>query len=657
MKKRFLPLFLAACLAVSSLQTIAFADSADVNGTPLTLSENDVDWAGTNGTPVTVGSDCECISFEQAEGYKYQFSYKAGSTLAAGDYKLSVTARFDPAAYAENDYGSYIDGTKASNTRGCLVDNGLVVGVNAGTHGTTNNILTAGADTSVLTVTAFNKDGAASDNSYALGIDDEWHTFEIDFTLKADQSLEHFGAIVFFYNIRSDFTIPVQVKDLSLVNSTTEETYSQGMDAKYWTYRKGNGYDYDVTIAEETPYFTTLATGADTIMYVGDDTAEYAAGIYTLNTNVRGAAGTVITAGVNGVTASYTLTTDTWEAATFELDTTSAFTMSDITIGFGADIDFTEIELVNTYIYPVCKDFAGTNGEAITAIGDDKCVSFEQAEGYKYQFSYKAGSTLAAGDYKLTVTARFDPDAYAENDYGSYIDGTKASNTRGCLVDNGLVVGVNAGTHGTTNNILTASADTSVLTVTAFNKDGVASDNSYALGIDDEWHTFEIDFTLKADQSLEHYGAIVFFYNIRSDFTIPVQVKDLSLVNSTTEEIYSQGMDAKYWTYRKGNGYDYDVTIAEEIPYFTTTNSGAEAITYIGDDTTEYGAGGYTVNATVRGEIGTVITAGVNGVTASYTIETDTWETAVFTFDTKKAFTMSDITIGFNADIDFTEIE
>ncbi len=325
-------------------------------------------------------------------------------------------------------------------------------------------------------------------------------------------------------------------------------------------------------------------------LYQTDGTFEYAAGIYTVKANVRGAAGTVLTANVNDATASYTLATDEWEAVEFELDITSSFTMRDITIGFDADIDFTTIELINDYTYPVSEDWAGTGGEVI-ASGDIDYVNFEQADGGKYQFHYKAGDTLAAGDYKLSVTMRFDPEVYAEKDYASYINGTKSSNPRGCVVDGGIVVAVNSDVHNT--NLLRTDAGYKNVTTTSFLKDGEAAPATEtagyatALTLDDEWHTFEIEFKLTKEQTLENYGAIAFFYNIRSDFTIPVQVSDISLINTSTGEEYTKGLDAEYWSYRNNTnaGYNYDVTITEEIPYFTTAGTGATAITYIGNNT------------------------------------------------------------------------
>ncbi|MBQ8248951.1 MAG: hypothetical protein IJY93_03585 [Clostridia bacterium] len=663
-KRRFLALFLALTLIAAASPIIA--DSIAVLTGTVTDDTVSTEWAGADGEALpAVNADGEFMQFEQADGAKYQFHYKAGSTLAAGDYTLSVTMRFDPEEYAEKDYANYINGTKASNTRGCLVDNGIVVGINAGTHASpANNILTASADNTTLKVNSFLMDGVTAENGYALALDDEWHNFEIGFTLNEEQTLTHFGAVVFFMNIRSDFTIPVQVKALSLVNETTEEAYSQGMDAKYWGYRlntSSGGYSYAATVSEIVPHFTTIGTGVTSIKYIGSDTEAYAAGGYTVKATVRGEIGTNLTADIKGKTASASLATDTWETVEFTLDNVPAFTMQDVTLAFDAEIDIKTIKLVNVYYTPVNDDWAGTNGASLNHRNtDESAVQFESSstDAPKYQFHYKAGSTLAAGDYTLSVTMRFDPDAYARNDYASYVG---EIGTRGCVVDGGVVVALNSGSHNT--RLLRTDNPDTLITTTSFLKDGKTAPSTEttgyatALSLDDEWHTFEIKFTLNEAQTLTNYGAVVFFYNIRSGFTIPVQVKDFSLVNETSGEAYSKGMDTKYWGSRTIDSYKYAANVSEIFPYYTTSGTDITAITYVGSDTTEYAAGGYNVKAKIRGAAGTVVTVNVENSSASYTLTSSTWEDIELPVNITDAFTMSDVTLTYTSDIDFTEIE
>ncbi|MBQ8249204.1 MAG: hypothetical protein IJY93_04890, partial [Clostridia bacterium] len=537
-------------------------------------------WAATNDEAIrSFTDDIEYLQFEQEDALKYQFSYKAGSTLAAGDYKLSVTMRFNPEEYAATDYVNYINGTKSSNSRGCLVDNGIVVGINAGTHGSPiNNILIADADNAVLTVTEFNKDGVASDNGYALAIDDEWHTFDIKFTLKQEQTLEHFGAISFFNNIRSDFTIPVQLLDLSLVNETTNEEYTKGMDSGYFGYRlnTASGYTGATTISEIFPYYTTEGVGVSAIKPIG--VSEYfVPGLYTVTGKVRACDDdTTLTASAGSSSVSQIVGT-AWQDIELSLDLRETVPSDSFNIAFDCDyIDFDELTITGEE-YNILESWGGPGGEALTKASNDEYLQFKETDGEKYQFHYKAGNALAAGEYKLSVTMRFNPEEYAEKDYANYINGTKASNPRGCLVDNGVVVGINALTHGyPANNTLIASADNDVLKVNKFYKDGQPSDNAYALSIDDEWHTFDIEFTLKQSQTLSQYGAIVFFVNIRSDFTIPVEVLDITLIDTLTGDEYTQGMDTKYWgtnTYPTA-GYNKGATLEQMLPYYTTNGMG-----------------------------------------------------------------------------------
>ncbi len=663
-KKRFLALFLVLALICAASPIIA--DSIAVLTGTAADGTASTEWAGANGEALSrVGGDEELLQFEQADGAKYQFHYKAGNTLTAGDYTLSVTMRLEPDEYIEKDYENYINGTKATNVygKGCIVDDGIVLGIHAGTHGSpANNILTCGADNSTLKVTAFNKDGTESANKYALALDGEWHTFEIKFTLKQDITLQHYGAVVFFYNIRSDFSIPVQVKDFSLVNETTGEAYSKGMDTKYWSYRTNTSgsYIHETTISEVTPYFTTAGTGVDLIKYIGSDTETYAAGGYTVMATVRGDAGATLTAKIKDKTASVTLVDGAWQTVEFTLDNVPAFTMSDVTLAFDSDIDFKAIELVNLYYTPENADWMGTNGETLNLCNKNETgLQFRSSseDNPKYQFHYKAESTLDAGDYTLSVTMRYDPDAYESKGYGDYVG---ELGTRGCVVDGGIVIGINSGSHNT--RLLRTDNPDSLITTTSFLKDGEdapateTAGYATALSLDSEWHTFEIEFTLNETQTLQNYGAVVFFYNIRSDFTIPVQVKDFSLINETTGEAYSKGMDTKYWGSRTIDSYKFVADISEMFEYYTTSGTNAEGIVYAGADDSEYPAGGYNLNTTLRADIGTVVTVNVKNAVASYTAASDLWQTVSVPMNITDDFNMSDVTITYTSDIDFKDI-
>ncbi len=410
----------------------------------------------------------------------------------------------------------------------------------------------------------------------------------------------------------------------------------------------GSASSYAELIDSED-YYSAAAGTENTVITALDQTSKLASGTYTLTGDFRVGGGVTI----EELLAAYsdknvtlelnaaigTAKADTVKITPFEFKTVSfnfdlpaGGSLADLAITLDGvrPLDFKNLELVYAP-YTVNENWAGDNDTGARYIGSESYTIIAAADstaiGSADAYSV-GGQTLPAGNYKLTFSVRNDPENASDANamalrFGGYVESC------------GQVLKV--GDRYPWGN----TAAEKLFTVNSVKANGTAYTGAADPTLTSDWVTYEADIT--------SYVAAPFKLII-SGAKSPINIKDWSIEGYNSEYTFSGVTNTDY---KQIAG-----AATEIAPYYTTAETGATALVYVGDDTTEYTAGSYTITASVRPSASTTLTADIKGTTASADLTADTWQTVTFKLEMREKFTMSDITIELGgAEIDFTEIE
>ncbi|MBQ8249638.1 MAG: carbohydrate binding domain-containing protein, partial [Clostridia bacterium] len=410
----------------------------------------------------------------------------------------------------------------------------------------------------------------------------------------------------------------------------------------------GSASSYAEVIDTEE-YYSAAAGTENTVITALDQTSKLASGTYTLTGDFRVGGGVKIeelsaayasknvtlalNAAIGSVKADTAkITPFEFKTVSFNFDLPAGGTLADLAITLDGvrPLDFKNLELVYAP-YTVNEDWAGDNdigaryisSEAYTIISAADSSAVGSANAYSV-----GGQDLPAGNYKLKFSVRNDPNnADAAN--------TMALRFGGYVESCGAVLKV-GDRHAWGN-----TANAKLFTVNSVKANGVAYTGSSDPAVTSAWVTYEADIT--------SYVAAPFKLIIGGAKSA-INIKDWSIEGFDGTYTFS---GVTYPSYKQIAG-----TATEIAPYYTTAQTGTTALVYVGDNTTEYTAGSYTISASVRANANTTLTADIKGTTASAELTANTWQTVTLKLEMREKFTMSDIVIDLGgAELDFTDIE
>ncbi|MBQ8250000.1 MAG: hypothetical protein IJY93_09035, partial [Clostridia bacterium] len=565
-----------------------------VSGTAAVVHEN---WGTADGAKI----------FYNDVGDGYIQLVDSDTTTVPSD---AYYAQLELATLAAGTYTFTADVRNSANTS-TNVKNGFYAGINGWYSG--NSIFYpagANANSNVL-VNSATLNGEAVDHQFPI-LKNDWQTYSSNFTV-ADGATLYIAVYVYG---GMDY-VSADLKNLTITNEAGEEV----------EYTFTPVASDSVAIEIVSSYYTE----ADAITYIGDDTTVYAPGLYKVIGTVMLTDAATLTATVNGVTAEATPEANKWTEAIFEIDARESFTMSDIEIDLGgAGMYFDDFTVVGE-AYDADANWAGANDEDVIIIptADAPYTKYYAADKTELEtpasYRFEGDATLPAGDYTVSFLLRNDPSESA------------ASNKM--YFNLGYIESCGYLTSPRDRYVWNNEANAKIFTVHSVKVNGVDYDASYLVPTSD-WATVEISFT--------SYDAYNLKIAVDGDMGA-INIKDLTIDAYEGEYTFSGYGFANY----------KQLTGATEgiFDYSTTYGTGATTIKYIGDNTTEYAAGVYMIEAYVRGQVGEVITVDIKGGTNAYTLETAGWQAIELAVDVPEAFTMSDVTVSVNDYIDFTTIE
>ena len=428
-----------------------------------------------------------------------------------------------------------------------------------------------------------------------------------------------------------------------------------------------------VEIIDTETFYAPTAGTTNTVITAADTTIELEPGLYTLtgdfrfrglefNDLINTYGGDLIkknlTAAFDGNSlGTVAINTNDWTTAEFTMDLPAGGDISDLAITFdvASPLEYKNLELVYAP-YNVNDDWVGIDAS-------DNGISARYIDNGVPGFSYYRLSTsgiIGETAYNMSLI----PDAdhqFAVEDYilsFSVRNDPKTPNASNSLT---VLLGSNYSDGPISKTGVRKRSGVSVTNVTSITKDGVAYTGTSALhSVTAEWIDYVISFELlTTKESVFEPNVKGLMFMIEGDKD-PVNITNISLTAGGNEVDISD-FEISGLIENGGSAYYQTKATVEDgyeiVSYYTTDDTGAEALEYVGSDATEKHAGSYTISAAVRASTDTTLAAEIKGVTQSASLEANKWENVEFNFEMRQDFYMSDISIDLGgASIDFDSI-